>query len=649
MSGYDSRTPEVNTNPLQVAMAAERPDLQRIVAGLNPEQRRAVMQARGPVCILAGAGSGKTTTITRRVAWQVASGAFPADQILAVTFTEKAATEMRSRLKALGVENVSARTFHSAALGQLRWLAPGRVGEILPSKGLLLRRIANSLPRPYCYRTASDLASEIERAKNRRVPPSRYLSSLEGHEPPLPADLMLQVYEAYERDKGDAGRIDFEDLLELAIRLYEEDEQAAMLLRERFHTFTVDEYQDVNLLQQSLLDLWLGERDELCAVGDDYQAIYGFTGATPDYLLALPERFPHAVVVTLESNYRSTPQVLELANRLVPRLGGATKSLRPTREDGVEPECRALDGYDEEKSFLVERIEQLRKESVDFEQMAILVRTNARAADFEEALAGAQIPFQGSSLLEREAARYLLRRAASLPAKELARGVRRIAHAQGWLEKPPKRLGDREMTRLADLSRLVRLAEEFEDGELNGAAFVAEIRRRFDPRAAGKGIHLLTYHRAKGLEFTAVFLPRLEEKELPCKLSMARSEELAEERRLLYVGLTRAKRHLFLSWTKKAPPSRFLVELGLTKYEPFERSGVEVFARSPGFEPLRAWRRARAQSDSVPAFVVFSNRTLEAIASHRPGSLEELAQVPGVGEKKLDRYGEEVLEVIAAS
>jgi DNA helicase-2/ATP-dependent DNA helicase PcrA len=605
------------------------------------------MKTSGPVCILAGAGSGKTTTITRRVAWQVASRAFPADQILAVTFTEKAATEMRSRLKALGVESVSARTFHSAALGQLRWLAPGRVGEILPSKGLLLRRIANSLPRPYCYRTASDLASEIERAKNRRVPPDRYLSSLDGHEPPLPADLMLQVYEAYERDKQDAGRIDFEDLLELAIRLYEEDEQAAMLLRERFRTFTVDEYQDVNLLQQSLLDLWLGDRDELCAVGDDYQAIYGFTGATPDYLLALPERFPHAVVVTLESNYRSTPQVLELANRLVPRLGGATKSLRPTHADGAEPECCVLDGPDEEKSFLVERIEQLRGESVDFEQMAILVRSNARAADFEEALAEARIPFQGSSLLEREAARYLLQRAGSLPAHELARGVRRIAHAQGWVEKPPKRLGDREMTRLADMSRLVRLAEELENGELDGGAFVAEIRRRFDPRAFGRGVHLLTYHRAKGLEFTAVFLPRLEEKELPCKLSLDRADELAEERRLLYVGLTRAKRHLFLSWTEKAPPSRFLAELGLAEAEPKWRTGVEVFARSPGFEPLRAWRRSRAQSDGVPAFVVFTNRALEAIASRCPGSLAELAQVPGVGERKLERYGEEVLGVLA--
>ncbi|MGD0167190.1 MAG: ATP-dependent DNA helicase UvrD2 [Gaiellaceae bacterium] len=620
-----------------------------IFAELNPEQRRAVLQTRGPVCILAGAGSGKTTTITRRIAWQVASGAFPADQILAVTFTDKAAAEMRTRLKALGAEGVAARTFHSAALGQLRWLAPGKVGEILPSKGLLLRRIASSLPRPYCYRTASDLAGEIERARNRRIPASRYLSSLDGHEPPLPADLMLRVYEAYERDKREAGLIDFEDLLELAIHLYEQDEQAVMLLRERYRAFTVDEYQDVNLLQQSLLDLWLGDRDELCAVGDDYQAIYGFTGATSDYLLALPERFPQATVVTLESNYRSTPQVLELANRLVPQLGGAIKTLRPTRGDGAEPIRRILDGPEEEKRFLVEEIERLREQGTKFEEIAILVRSNVRAADFEEALAEARIPFQGSSVLEREAARYLMRRAASLAAGELSRGIRRLAHAQGWLEQPPKRLGDREMTRLADMTRLVRLAAELDDGELDGAAFVAEIHRRFDPRAAGLGVHLLTYHRAKGLEFTAVFLPRLEEKELPCKLSSERPDELAEERRLLYVGLTRAKRQLFLSWTEKAPPSRFLAELGLADPDPGWRKGVEVYARSPSFEPLRAWRRSRARSDGVPAFVVFSNRALAEIASRRPGSLNELAEIPGVGPQKLERYGEEVLAVLAAN
>ena len=625
----------------------DQPDARRILDGLNPEQRRAVLQTRGAVCILAGAGSGKTTTITRRIAWQVASGAFPANRILAVTFTDKAAREMRSRLEALGADGVAARTFHAAALGQLRWLAPGRLGEILPSKGLIVRRIANCLPRPYCFRHASDLAGEIERAKNRRVSPDEYLDSLGDHEPPLPADLMLRVYRTYEREKREADMIDFEDLLELAIRLFEEDEQSAALFRERFHAFTVDEYQDVNLLQQTLLNHWLGGREELCAVGDDYQAIYGFTGATPAYLLALPERFSGATVVTLESNYRSTEQVLELANKLVPKLGGAVKSLQATRPSGAEPERRVLADPLAEKKFLVERIAALAVEGLAFEQMAILVRSNARAADFEEALAEAEIPFQGSSLLEREAARYLLRRAASLHAGELASGVRRIAHAQGWVEKPPKRLGDREMTRLADLSRLVRLAKELAGGELDGTGYVAEIRRRFDPRAAGRGVHLLTYHRAKGLEFTVVFLPRLEEKEIPCALSSSRREELAEERRLFYVGLTRAKDRLYLSWTEKARPSRFLNELGLVEARSISLPDAEP--RPAGFEPLRAWRRTRAQTDGVPAFHVFSNRALVEIASNRPASLAELAEVKGVGPQKLERYGEEVLAVLASA
>ncbi|MHB8060039.1 MAG: 3'-5' exonuclease, partial [Gaiellaceae bacterium] len=326
--------------------------------------------------------------------------------------------------------------------------------------------------------------------------------------------------------------------------------------RERFHAFTVDEFQDVNLLQQTLLDLWLGGREELCAVGDDYQAIYGFTGATPDYLLALPERFARATVVTLESNYRSTAQVLELANRLIPRLGGAVKSLRATRAGGIEPERRVLKDPAEEKKYLAERIAALAGDGLAFEEMAVLVRSNARAADFEEALAEAEIPFQGSSLLEREAARYLLRRAASLGADELASGVRRIAQAQGWVESPPKRLGDREMTRLADLGRLVRLAKELAGGELDGAGYVAEIRRRFDPRAAGRGVHLLTYHRAKGLEFTVVFLPRLEEKEIPCALSSGHRSSSATATRCWRCSPTVRRSRTSLPSRGASPPAR---------------------------------------------------------------------------------------------
>src|ERR671935_1710760 len=297
-------------------------DSERVLDALNPEQRRAAELVRGPVCILAGAGTGKTTTITRRIANQVATGAFEAGEILAVTFTDKAAAEMRGRLEALGVAGVTARTFHAAALGQLHWLAAAP-RKIIASKALWLRQIGNSLPRPYRFRPAGDLATEVEWAKNRRLTPDTYRTGLGEHEPPIPPDLMAGVFREYERRKADAGRVDFEDLLELAVRMYEEDEWALAALRERYRAFTVDEYQDVNLLQHSLLELWLGDGDELCAVGDDYQSIYGFTGASPEWLLGMSRRFEHATVVRLEANYRSTPEVLALANQLVPRLGGA--------------------------------------------------------------------------------------------------------------------------------------------------------------------------------------------------------------------------------------------------------------------------------------------------------------------------------------
>ena len=305
-----------------------------VLAGLNAEQRLAAEAVRGPVCILAGAGSGKTTTITHRIANQVASDAFIAEQILAVTFTDKAAGEMRARLARLGVERVRAATFHSAALAQLRFFGKIKELSVLASKALPLRWIGNSLPMPYKFTPAVDLATEVEWAKNRRLTPETYLDGLGEHEAPIPAELMQRVFRDYERRKEANGHVDFEDLLVTAIELYERDRDALGVVQARYRAFTVDEYQDVNLLQQTLLELWLGDREDLCAVGDDYQAIYAFTGATPRHPLELPEHYPHAVVVRLEANYRSTPEVLSLANRLVPKLGGAEKTLRATCPPG---------------------------------------------------------------------------------------------------------------------------------------------------------------------------------------------------------------------------------------------------------------------------------------------------------------------------
>jgi DNA helicase-2/ATP-dependent DNA helicase PcrA len=394
----------------------------------------------------------------------------------------------------------------------------------------------------------------------------------------------------------------------------------------------------VNLLQQSLLDRWLGDRDELCAVGDDYQSIYAFTGASPEHQLAMPKRFPHATVVRLEDNYRSTPEVLEFANRLVPRLGGAEKVLRATRPAGEAPLTRSFAEPEQEAGFIVERMRELHAQGTPYEELALLFRTNARSADFEEALSDADIPFQGAALLARDAARQVLkalRGAGGSPGP----AVRRIAVEQGLLEQLPDKLGEREVTRQNDLARLVRLAEEFGDGSVKD--FVAYLEERFGS-SAGRGVHLLTYHRAKGLEFDAVFLPRLEERELPSKLAKTPAA-IAEERRLLYVGLTRARRHLTITWVGK--PSRFLAELDV---ETRARTPKPVEPDDPLYETLKRWRLERAKAEERPAYVVFHNSTLAEIVRRSPRTREELAAVPGVGPAKLERYGDELLVVLAA-
>ena len=303
----------------------------------------------------------------------------------------------------------------------------------------------------------------------------------------------------------------------------------------------------MNLLQQALLDLWLGERDDLCVVGDDYQPIYAFTGAGPEHLLGVPTRFPHATVVRLEENYRSTPQVLALANRLVPKLGGAEKVLRSVLADGPEPTVQPYATSEDEGAAIVAAGAEC-----PLEEVAILARTNARLTDFEELLHEARLPFQGASLLERDAARRLTRRLERSGA-DAGEAVRDAALDAGWLPNLPDKLGERELVRQTDLARLVSLAAAF-DGD--AASFVADLRRRFDSGGpSARGVNLLTLHRAKGLEFDVVFIPRLQEKELPSK--QARTDaEIDEERRLFYVGMTRAKRVLWVTWSGSASDPR---------------------------------------------------------------------------------------------
>ena len=466
---------------------------------------------------------------------------------------------------------------------------------------------------------------------------------------------MQRVYREYEQHKHDQGKLDFEDLLGRAIDLFTHDARATERFRTRYRAFTVDEFQDVNLLQQTLLDLWLGERDDVCVVGDDYQSIYGFTGASPRYLLAMPERFSHATVVKLEQNYRSSPQVLGLANRLAPKLGGVTKVLEPTQADGPEPDTRPWVDSDDEARGLVEWVRACTAAGVPLEEIAILYRRNASSEDYEEALTRAGIPYRvrGSAFLARQAARRMIRVLEQDPQADARLAVEQAAAADGWVEPIPDDLGDQEATRQADLSRLVGLARNLEGDDLTVAAFLSDLRARFAEESAAGGVQLLTLHRAKGLEFDAVAIVRVEEGELPIR--QAKSDEAtADERRLLYVGLTRARRHLLVSWLAAKKPSRFLRELGVTTSRSRPRSAGKrrepaADVPAPILASLKKWRLERSRADGVPAYVVFHDATLEEIARSGPRTRAELASISGVGPAKLDRYADDVLEALSVA
>ena len=675
-----------------------------LLADLDPAQRAAVAAVRGPVCILAGAGTGKTRVISRRVAYALATDAVRPSDVLVVTFTDKAATEMRERLAAAGRRGVSAFTFHAAALRQLRHFWPRihdrELPAVLSSKASLLMPLARSLPGGYRYLAVRDLAAEIEWAKARRIQPAGYADGVvaQGHDGPLPPDLMARLYRDYERARDRAGLIDFEDMLGLTVELIESNEVVAAEVRARYRWFSVDEYQDTNPLQQALLDAWLGGRDDLAVVGDEDQTIYTFTGATSDYLTGFPARYPEARIVRLESNFRSTPEVLDLANRVLAsgraardeRPAGVVarpqKRLIPTLGGGPAPHIGGFDTDEAELAAVIARIRELARGGVAHGDMAVLVRTNAQLPALEAGLGAAGVPFhvRGERFFARPEVRRALRVAAALDGPPAGRRVAetsdhtltaRLAAAferELGVRREAAPDGDAARERHAAVVTLLELAEDLvaQEPGTDTSAFLAEVERRAEAESSGaiSGVELLTYHRAKGLEWEAVFLPALEEGTLPIRQATDPGE-LAEERRLLYVGITRARRHLWLSWARRRTAatgrdgrrsrSRFLDDLVPTSVRtvrivPSEpRSGrpapVPAGDRSPLSNALRAWRTERARADEVAPFIVFHDSTIEAIADRRPATIPELRRVPGVGPMKLDRYGEEIIEIVAST
>ena len=644
-------------------------DPDAILASLNDEQREAAQATTGPVVILAGAGTGKTRVISHRAAYAVATGALDPKRALIVTFTEKAATEMRHRLHALGLPQVQASTFHAAARRQLAYYWPlvhGRdLPEVLDSKLAILIPLARQLPGGYKFTPAKDLADEIEWAKVRRQRPESYAPE---REPPVPKDVFINLWRRYEAAKVRSDRIDFEDMLTLAVELYESDEEAIGLVRKRYAWFSVDEYQDTNLLQEDLLRLWLGDRLDLCVVGDPDQTIYSFTGASSDHLTTFADRYADTRVVRLNQNYRSTPQVLSLANRLIPG-----RELRAAGADGPKPELVAHADADGELAAIVAGIRALTADGVTATEIAILVRTNAQLVPLEAALTGAGIPFTVRGV--RFFARPEVRAARAALKTDATGRLSRLVAARwrtelGFDEASPAGPGAEARDRHAALGTLLAMSRSLEQDQPDATVtdFLAELARRdaAEADAAGEGVTLSTLHRAKGLEWDAVFLPMLEDGTLPIRQSASDPAALAEERRLLYVGITRARRHLVLSWAAnrigakgsavRARPSRFIAELrpnAVARARSTAAAPIAIAELTEADEPLLArlidWRRERARADGVPAYVVADNKTLAAIAARRPSDETQLLGVPGIGQRKVAMYGTELLQLVAVA
>ncbi|MBN2176629.1 MAG: ATP-dependent DNA helicase UvrD2 [Demequinaceae bacterium] len=643
-----------------------------ILDSLDPEQREVATTLHGPVCVLAGAGTGKTRAITHRIAYGVRVNAYDPRSILAVTFTTRAASEMRDRLRRLGVPGVTARTFHSAALRQLRYFWPevvgGRLPAIVAQKAFLVGRAAKSIGLSIDRLAVRDLASEIEWAKVSLIAPQDYPTVAPARGRPLPAGLAYEVVAdvmlGYEEAKTADVSLDFEDILLVLADVLGRNREVAAALRSQYRHFVVDEYQDVSPLQQLLLEGWLGGRDDLCVVGDPAQTIYSFAGATPSFLLGFQVEYPHAALVRLVRDYRSTPQIVHLANTLNGG-GGETIRLVAQRASGAEVSFRVFGDDMAEAAGIADLAASLISSGVPASEIAVLYRTNGQSEAFEEALTARGIGYVvrgGTRFFEREEIR---RAVLSLRAAAVVVGdgdvptlVREALVDCGWSEEAPAERGAvRE--RWDSLQAVVGLADGW-GGDLKG--FVADLEERAEAQHAPTvdGVSLTTLHAAKGLEWDAVFIAGLSDGLVP--ISLADTEEaLAEEKRLLYVGVTRARTHLVLSYSRARKeggrsirkPTRFLARRwpDVRRASPAPRKTAAADLSAPDlrlFEELKAWRLAHAEAEAKPAFTVLVDTSLAEIALRRPRTLGELATVRGIGPSKLDRYGREILDLVAS-
>ena len=680
-----------------------------LLSTLDPEQREVATALRGPVRVLAGAGTGKTRAITHRIAYGVAAGVYNPTEVLAVTFTTRAAGEMRGRLRAMGASAVQARTFHSAALRQVRYFWPkvygGQPPELIASKIPVVAGAARRNRVEVTQAMLRDLASEIEWAKVSNVRPDDYegLAPRRGREVSgLDAATVAHVFGSYEELKRDQGRMDMEDVLLIGAALLSEDERVAAEVRRQYKWFVVDEFQDVSPIQSALLDLWLGGRDEICVVGDPAQTIYSFAGAQASYLTDFPAKFPGTTSVELVRNYRSTPQVISAANELL--KGSTTKSvqLRAQSPGGEELTWREASDEVAEATAVAERVSKLQASGVPLSEMAVLFRINAQSQAFEEALTARGLAYSvrgAARFFERQEVRQalaLLRgevRAGEAASDGVLERVQAVLGGMGWTSAAPETRGQAR-DRWESLHALVSQAGAYVEAEVAPtlSGLVTELDRRAHEQHAPavEGVTLATIHAAKGLEWDAVFLCGMQEGSMPITYADTPAA-VEEERRLLYVGITRARKHLWISWAlarnpggqARRRPSRFLSGLrpasatdrtesatgpaGSRKRskkaavcKQCQRPLASSRERNRGycsdcpvpydeelFESLRTWRKEQADAQSVPAFVVFSDATLEALAEVRPTDRRGLQSINGIGKTKLDKYADELLALLA--
>jgi DNA helicase-2/ATP-dependent DNA helicase PcrA len=655
---------------------------------LDPEQRDVATALRGPVCVVAGAGTGKTRAITHRIAYGVVTGIYQPQEVLAVTFTTRAAGEMRGRLATLGARGVQARTFHSAALRQARYFWPHVYGtefpEIVQSKFGLVAEAVRRLGLRADTPLLRDLSAEIEWAKVSNIRPADYVvasTAARREVADLDATTVGSMMTAYEDVKRERGRIDMEDILLVTAAILADDERVAAQVRRQYKWFVVDEFQDVNPLQSTLLDLWLGGRDDICVVGDPRQTIYSFAGASPKILASFTRRHPDAQRIELARNYRSTPQVVAVANAVFESRGADAPGVRLQSQSEPGDPVTYLGYTDEtaEANAVADEITLLHRRGTPYREMAVLFRINAQSEAFEEALGEHGIPYTLRGVegffhrAEVRQAITLLRGAArggqNDAGGELVDEVRAVLASMGHTDTAPSGTGavrDRWESLHAIVSMATDLAEADDAADLT--ALVADLDRRAENVHAptAEGVTLATLHSAKGLEWDAVFCVGIHEGMVP-SVHADTPQAIDEERRLFYVGVTRARHTLTISWAAARKPggrgsrrpSRFLDSL-LPADHPSRRvaatpkqrrktaSIVEELPEADRalFEKLKAWRSEEAGRASVPAFVVFNDSTLLGIVSTRPADPSALATVPGIGPAKMDRYAEQVLALV---